>query len=118
MLGIIVKLSFAVFWGFFGAAILIAEWRQGHAIAPRPLDISLGWWCVLLSLYNWVRFVLTWSFQQRRARAAPEPAIQTTLARRRSPAELRPPDSSFTAEPPTTPPDSKPASGEDAPSGN
>lgn len=90
MMGIIVKLSFAVFWLFFGATILIAEYNRGQPLVPRPFDISLGWWCILLSLYNWIRFALTWAFQQRRPRPEPE-GIPTTL-RPQHLGQLRTPD--------------------------
>jgi len=78
MMGIIVKLSFAVFWLFFGATILIAEYNRGQQLVPGPFGVSLGWWCILLSVYNWIRFVLTWLFQRRRPPAERE-GIMTSL---------------------------------------
>src|SRR5262245_47490067 len=95
MQAIIINLSLAVFWLFFGGAILVAEHVNGP-FAYQPLGISLGWWCLLLSLFNWVRVLTTWAGQQRRRRQAPvEPQPLSTLAERKPPRVEQPIDPNF-----------------------
>jgi hypothetical protein len=101
MQAIIINLSLAVFWLFFGGAILVAEHVNGP-FAYQPLGISLGWWCLLLSLFNWVRVLTTWAGQRRRRKAPVEPQPLSSLAERKPPRPQQPidPNFQFTEKPP------------------
>jgi hypothetical protein len=97
----LINLPLGVFWLFLGGAILIYESINGP-FAPRPLNVSLGWWLILLSLYNWMKVArhLWWN---RRPSEPPPEMPETTLARRtEQPRPTEPPDPNFqfTDQPP------------------
>lgn len=100
---IIINLSLAVFWLFLGAAILAAEFMQGK-FAYRPLGISLGWWALLLSAFNWFRVWMTWSsMQARRERAEAAEAELRSVQRQLRPEQPPDPNFKFTDQPPPAP---------------
>jgi hypothetical protein len=101
MSSIIINMSLAVFWLFLGGAILISEWIGGP-IVRGPFDISLGWWCLLLAVFNCVRVLGIYYTQRRRQMQidADEPA-RRPFAHREPRRHDEPPDPNFQfTEPP------------------
>jgi hypothetical protein len=105
MQGIIISLSLAVFWLCLGGTILIYEWLNGP-LTYRPLNVSLGWWCLALSAYNWLRVARTWSSVKERQPAAP---AESSLARRGPHKPEQPPDPNFQFTDSPAKPEDKPS---------
>jgi hypothetical protein len=100
----LINLPLGVFWLFLGGAILAYEYGYGRPV-PHFLDISLGWWVLLLSLYNWSKVARALWFMRKPAEEPEEDQPETTLARRdKAPREQTPdPNFKFTDQPPPAP---------------
>ena len=100
---IVINFVLAVFWLFFGGAILIAEYAYHWRIEYRPFGISIGWWIMLLVLYNMVKVLVNWSVlsRQRRQESVESPPL-SSLARHKPPRVEQPidPNFQFTDKPP------------------
>jgi len=87
----VVNLTMGVFWLFLGFGILTAEALWGP-LSYRPLGVSLGWFALILSLYNWIKLGLYWfARSRRRAMATDWEEQRTTLARREAREQGDPP---------------------------
>ena len=101
---LVVNLTMGVFWLFLGFGVLAAESMWGP-LGYRPLGISVGWWALILSTYNWVKLAIYWFGRSRRKAMVTDWEEQrTTLARREAREKGAPPAPDptfqFTDQPP------------------
>jgi len=103
----LINLPLGVFWLFLGGAMLAYEYAYGRPV-PHFAGVSLGWWVILLSLYNWSKVARALWTMRRPADTEEEEVPETTLARREKPARDTPPDPNFQfTDPPPPAPDPK-----------
>jgi hypothetical protein len=89
-----VKLFMALVWLVLGACIFY--WQGTHPDRPGltiwDTGISIGWGAIVLSLYNFLRWGMAWSYQKRKRANAEAEAQRLSELRKRSqpPRELNP----------------------------
>ncbi len=97
----LINLPLGVFWLFLGGALLVLEKNQ-VLTTPHPAGVPLGWWLMILSLYNFMK-VGRHLWSRRQPAQPPAEMPETSLARREPlPKASEPPDPNFqfTDQPP------------------
>jgi hypothetical protein len=100
MNAVVINLTLAAFWLFFGVGLLVHEQMAGRLVISLPNGMNPGWLGILFAGFNLFRAWYNWNFYRRRQRQRQEEQALRGQWERHHDSERQPdPTFQFTDEP-------------------